>query len=243
MPAFPNPRRPALMLAMAGLMTATLPQAALAQRGWGGGWGQTGWGGPGWDGSGWNTPASTRGSDPREGRVTSDHFVGDGALAALGHGAIAVITAPGSGAEPREQATYEAAIVDQLAKAGYDTVTPDPKGGQVVEVALVHDMLQPAEEKHSPLSGSMSAGVSNRGSMMGMSLNYDATKPRGALISTHIEIRIRDRVSGAALWESRADIATREGDSHWNDTLIATRLAAALFAEFPRPALTPAAHG
>ena len=231
MPAFRHHLRPATKLAVLGLLAMLLPQTALAQRGWGGGWGEPGWAAP--------TSASNR--DPREGRVTSDHFVGDGALASLGHGTVAVIAAPGSGAEEREQATYEAAIVDQLAKAGYDTAHPDPKGGQITEVSIVHDMLVPAEEQHKPLSGAMSAGVSNHGSMMALSLNYDATKPRGALINTHVEIRIRDRATGAALWEARADMATREGDAHWSDTIIATRLAAALFAQFPRPALSAAA--
>jgi hypothetical protein len=76
-------------------------------------------------------------------------------------------------------------------------------------------------------------GVSNRGSMMAVQLNYDATRPRGALISTALEIRIRDRLTGTALYEGRARIATREGSSKWNDTAIATRLAAALFEHFP----------
>lgn len=215
---------PALLLPALCLATP-----ALAQPSWGGGYG-SGWGGARWARA--SAPA-----DDREGKVDAERFVADGAAPALGKGAIAVKTLAGSPVEGREQATYEAAIIDQLAKGGYDTATPDQTGGQIVEITITHDQLVPAEEKRNPLSGSATMGVSNRGSMMGLSLSYDATKPRGALVSTGLEIRIRDRLSGQALYEARARIATRTGDSRWNDTAIATRLAAALFERFPSSTL------
>jgi hypothetical protein len=134
----------------------------------------------------------------------------------------------------------EAAIIDQLAKAGYDTITKDPNGGQVTEISILHDELVPAEQKHSPISGSVEAGVSNYGSMMGVQLNYDATKPRGADrdAADHAHSGPRHR---QALFEGRARIATREGDSRWDDDKVANRLAAAIFAKFPRSA-APAAQ-
>jgi len=145
---------------------------------------------------------------------------------------------PGSAVEGREQATYEAAVIDQLAKAGYDTTHPNDTGGQLVEITINHEQLVPEDEKRSPLSGSATMGVSNRGSMMAVTLNYDGTKPRGALVNTHVEIRIRDRASGAALYEARAQIATREGSERWTDTAIATRLAAAMFERFPSSSMS-----
>jgi hypothetical protein len=122
-----------------------------------------------------------------------------------------------------------------LAKAGYDTITKDPNGGQVTEISILHDELVPAEQKHSPISGSVEAGVSNYGSMMGVQLNYDATKPRGADrdAADHAHSGPRHR---QALFEGRARIATREGDSRWDDDKVANRLAAAIFAKFPRSA-------
>jgi len=223
--ALPRIATTALVLAAAVLSGAP----AQAQRGWGPGWGD-GWG----RGPGLNEAASRRGgSDSREGRVAADRFVADGAAAVLGHGAMAVTGGPGSSGDGREAATFEAAVVDQLAKSGYDTARPDPQGGQVTEVVVVRDMVAPAEEKRSPVSGSMEVGVSNRGSMMGLQLNYDATKPRGALIETRLEARIRDRASGKLLWEGHAEMVTREGDSHWTENAVAGRLAGALFDRFP----------
>ena len=220
--------RPALpRLVLAALLLAGTP--ALAHPG---GWGGPGWGGPGWGGP-IDQPGPNRSRDSREGRVAAERFVADGAASLLGHGAIAIRAEPGGSGDAREAATFEAAVIDQLARAGYDTARPDPAGGQLTEVHVVRDMVAPAEEKRSPLSGSMEVGVSNRGSMMGVQLNYDATKPRGALIETRLEARIRDRASGKLLWEGHAEIVTREGDSHWTDNAVAGRLAGALFERFP----------
>lgn len=200
--------------------------------------GGAGWGGPGWDHTGWpDRPAPhAAASASREGKVQVSTFVAEGAAAAaLGKGKVAVIEAPAGGgiSDPRELATYEAAVIDALARAGYDTATPDPAGGQVTEVRVLHAEAEPEEAPHKPVSGEMAMGVSNRGSMMGLGINIDMSKPRKALISTRLEARIKDRASGAVLWEGRADVLTRAGDPRWTDQKIAARLAEALFARFP----------
>lgn len=220
----------ALLIALASLSAST----AHAQPGWGGYGG--GFGG-GYGGSGrYQAPR-----DDREGRVDAERFLADGAIPLLGHGRITLRTMPGTTASDREQATFEAAVIDQLAKAGYDTASPDGgpngDGGQIVEITVVRDQLEPAEEKHNPISGSATMGVSNRGSMMGLALAYDGTKPRGALVMTNMEIRIRDRASGKALYEARARIATRDGTKAASDDAVSVRLAGALFERFPSSSL------
>lgn len=212
------------------VLVATAP--ALARPGnWGGGWG-TGQ----WDSPRYPTGRDRRSDGPTEGQVTVSRFVAEGdAAKALGHGAVAVTVtgAPtGSGLESRQLATYEAAVVDQLAQLGYKTDVPAESAGQVAELHIAHDTLAPPEVK-KPVSGEMAVGASNRGSMVGMAVNVDLTKPRGALIATRLEARIRDKTSGAVLWEGRADVLTRDGDAEWSDGAIAAKLAAALFDHFP----------
>jgi len=225
---------------------------AQAQRGYGGGYG-----------GGWNSEpydnASRQG--PVEGHIDVSRFVADGADARLGHGPMAVTASPQTPPSPdadappsitppsitpssitsapgspsaREEATYQAAVVDALARAGYDTTQAAPTLGQVAEVRLTREIAASAEAPHRPVSGEASMGVSNRGSGMGLALNIDLSKPRKALISTRIEVRIRDRDTGAALWEGRAEIITREGNDRWNDNAIADTLTKALFAGFPQ---------
>ncbi|MPS71109.1 MAG: hypothetical protein E2586_21755 [Novosphingobium sp.] len=228
-----------------GMAAALLAAPALQARpGWGSPWGGYG---PGW-GDGWGDPlmggpigapisSRNRTQDSREGRVEVSRFVAPGPEAAeLGKGIVAVESDSGEGQwiPGPERAAYEAAIVEALVGAGYDTQHKDESGGQVAELKISRQVLTPAEEKRSPVSGTAAMGVSNRGSAYGLAVNVDLTKPRSALIGTRLDTRIVDKASGKVLWEGYATIATREGDDKWPDYRIAGKLASALFDGFPK---------
>jgi len=202
-----------------------------------------------WDRPGWGQGRATsdfgsrlgrdrdiqrRGSDSREGKVETASFVVPGEAAdALGKGTILIETAKDSLPDAGMKAAYEAAVIDRLIAAGYDTTAPEGAEGQVAELRISRDVLVPAEGKRNPVSGEMEVGVSNHGSMMGMGINIDLSKPRAALVTTRLEARIRDKATGEVLWEGRADVATRDGDDGWSNQAIAGRLAQALFQNFP----------
>jgi hypothetical protein len=209
-----------------------LAAPAMAQRhgGWGGGM-SGGWG-PYDRSDSWR---SNRPAGPAEGKVEVTRFMAEDITPdTLAKGTISVGGAPtGSGIDDRELKTFEAAVEDQLATVGYQTAIQAGEGAQIAELRVTHDTVVPEEAPHKPVSGEMEVGVSNRGSMMGMALNIDMSKPRKALISTRLEARIRDKASGKVLWEGRADIITREGSDKWSDTAIASKLSAALFSGFP----------
>jgi hypothetical protein len=221
------------------LTTAMLAGPALARPGgWGGGmgggWG-SGWGGDPYGrsyGSSWDR---NRAVGPAEGKVEVSRFIAEDVdPASLAKGSVVVSSAPvGDNAEERELHTYESAVLDRLAGLGYQTATTDAAAGQVAELRVTHATVLPEEAPHKPVSGEMEVGVSNHGTMMGMGINIDLTKPAKALISTRLEARIKDKVSGKVLWEGRADIITREGSAKWNDNAISARLAKALFDGFP----------
>lgn len=194
--------------------------------------------GPGWGSPGWAARDARFGRDElsREGKVEVARFRSEGAAAeALGKGSVTVAPSPaGAGdADERELATYEAAVIDRLAGAGYDVATPDPTGGQLVELRILHAEVVPEEAPHKPVSGAMTMGVSNHGSMMGMAVAVDLSKPKKALVSTRLEARIRDRATGEVLWEGRAEMVTRDGDERWGQQEIAAKLAKSLFDGFP----------
>ena len=230
------PSRPALIQIALVAMLGLPGTALMAQRGdWGGD-------GPRWhDASGWRG-GSSRSAERGEGPVQVSRFraQGDAALA-LAHGPISVIAMPASvdddGERPaldqRFSATFEAAVEDRLVHAGYDAATIAPNSGQIAEVRVMRIEAQPREAPRKPVSGEVSMGVSNRGTSMGVAIAIDGSKPRGALISTRLEARIRDRASGQVLWEGRAEMLTREGDQRWTDQAIADKLSAGLFDGFP----------
>ncbi|MCW1429607.1 hypothetical protein [Novosphingobium sp. JCM 18896] len=233
------------------LAAAAAPATAMARPGgWDGpGWGQSRWDRPGWD-SARPTPRSLESRRSDEGRVQVARFVAEGdAAQALGHGAIAVASGTqGQDYVPQgNRAAYEAAVVDQLVHAGYDTTqtgqSAGQAGGQLAELTVTRTVLQPAEAKRSPVSGEAAVSVGNRGTAYGLAVNVDLSKPLPPLVSTKLEARIRDRATNTVLWEGRAEVATREGDDKWGEQAIAARLAEALFDGFPRASDSPKLGG
>ncbi len=198
-----------------------------------------GWGRSRWDDepmSPWDRSSreSQRPDRSREGKVVVDRFVAqDPEVEALGKGTASVGWAGEVQPVARDRAVFEAAVIDALAHGGYDTTAPGNAAGQVAELSIERTVVEPEAPPRKPVSGSMEVGVSNRGSMVGMAIMIDKTKPLTALLSTQLSVRIRDRASGKALWEGRATVLTREGDEQWDDQAIAGKLAASLFEGFP----------
>jgi hypothetical protein len=233
--------------AIAAGMAAMLLAAPAAQAQWGPGWGGGGRWGPG-RGSMLDSPrVNSRTKDPREGRVEVSRFVStDPEAGELGKGPISVESESGDGpwVEASMRRTFEAAIVDALVGAGYDTLHPDVPQPQITKLKIFRQVLAPAEEKRNPVSGTAAMEVGTYGQSYGLGINVDMTKPRSALVSTRLDARIVDKASGKVLWEGYATIATREGDDKWSDGMIATKLAGALFDDFPKAdAITPVGSG
>ncbi|MBW8786047.1 MAG: hypothetical protein JF593_15705, partial [Novosphingobium sp.] len=160
-----TPRRLSTLVLLAALVIA----APLAARP--GGWDSPGWGGPGWGAPRWGSARDIRPDRSRDGKVEVASFRAAGEVAgALGQGAIAVAAAPGALGSERELATYEAAVVDRLVRAGYDS-TAAGASAQVAEFRITHTQIEPQAPPHRPVSGAMTMGVSNRGTMMGMAVN------------------------------------------------------------------------
>lgn len=228
-----------LMIGIAA--TAMAAPASAQSRGWGRGLGAMGglWGDAMMDG-----PRNTRRDtvDPREGRVEVSRFVAADAGALLDPGPMRIVSLPGGTDDAATRAVYEAALVDQLVRAGYDTMAPPAPDGRVLEMRIVRDVLVPAEIRKSPVSGTATVGVSNRGSMMGMAVNVDLSDPKTALLNTRLELHLRAGPDGPVLWEGYATLASRDRDEDWGEAAIANRLAAALFEGFPGSAeIVPAA--
>ena len=190
----------------------------------------------------WDTPMDQRigrqGAEPSR-KIQVEAFQAPGAAALLGKGPITVAAAEGSEADWKLP-VYEAAVVDQLAKLGYQTAVSGADGGQVAQICIRHEQVVPEEAKRKPVSGAMEVGVSNRGNYTAMALNVDLSKPKKAIIATRMDVRIRDKATDRVLWEGHAEAQTREDDDGLNNGAVATRLASALFARFADAQVVPA---
>lgn len=190
----------------------------------------------------WDSPMDQRigrqNAEPSR-KVEVEAFQAADAAALLGKGPITVAAAEGAEAEWKLP-VYEAAVVDQLAKLGYQTAVSGAEGGQVAQIGIRHEQVMPEEPKRKPVSGAMEVGVSNRGNYTAMALNIDLTKAKKAIVSTRLDVRIRDKATNRVLWEGHAETQTREDDDGLNNGAVATRLASALFAKFADAQVVPA---
>jgi hypothetical protein len=189
-----------------------------------------------WDGPYMAPPAyggSYHGRDAREGKIEAASFVASSPnIGRLGHGPI--VLSPGTGGA--DQASFESALVDQLARAGYQTDAQPQAGGQTIEFVVRHDVIQPPEPPHSPVGGGVAVGAGSHGwGGVGLGINIDLSKPLKALVATRIEARIRDSQTHELLWQGRAQVIARDGDKRWTPQATAAKLAAALFKGFPNP--------
>ena len=222
-------KRTRLLLAMT---SASFLLVAIGSQAQPYGWDRAG-AGPTMPPPGYLEPPGVR--DPREGKIQVQTFVANSpAAGSLGHGAIVVAASPAGQDVGPEQGAFETALVDQLARAGYQTGGPGT-GGQVVEFVLTHELVQPPEQRRNPVSGGAAIGGGSYGSGVGLGISIDLSKPKRALIATRLEARIRDSATHELLWQGRAEVFARDGDKHFAGPLMAQRLTAALFRGFPHP--------
>lgn len=174
--------------------------------------------------------------DPREGKIETATFLASTSnVSELGHGSIVLARGGADEAAGSYDGNFEAALFDQLGKAGYRTDGPPGGGAQSIEFVVRHDVIRPPEPPRNPVGGEVAAGVGSHGwGGVGVGLNIDLSKPRGALVATRLEARIRDSATHELLWQGRAQVLTYERDKHWTPPTIAARLTAALFKGFPR---------
>ncbi len=219
-------------------LTLALVLAALAAPAFAQGAARDGaFGGP--RGGGWNERRGEPLPDRQAGRaepargIAVTAFRAADAAALLGQGQI-VVAAISGGDELGKLPVYEAAVVDELARRGYDTAgAGSGERGQIAQIGVAHRTTVPEEAPRKPISGEASTVISNRGTGFGLALAVDLTKPKKAIIATRLDVRIRDKASGRVLWEGYAEGQAREGEAGLDNGAMASRLASALFARFP----------
>lgn len=150
---------------------------------------------------------------------------------ALGKGTIAVEPAAGNDAASLEWQTYQAAVTRQLALLGY-VEAPRGAGAQVAELRIARSTYQPLRSS-SPVSLGVGGSTGSFGSGVGVGLGFDLTPKPAQQVETRLGVIIKDRASGAALWEGRASFTVRTGSPLADTALGAGKMAEALFKDFP----------
>ncbi|WP_137681648.1 DUF4136 domain-containing protein [Aurantiacibacter suaedae] len=160
--------------------------------------------------------------------VEVTRFVGD-APAQLGSGTISVDFASGLQRSPDESA-YRTAVERELASLGY-SVRPG-NAAQVAQITLEQFVDDP-DAGRRPVSVGGGASVGSYGSGVGLGIGLDLTPRAAERLDTRLSVAIRPAAGGENLWEGRAQMTASANSDYADQSAAASRLAAALFSNFP----------
>lgn len=152
-------------------------------------------------------------------------------VSVLGKGTISVEPPPGGDSNNLEWQSYRAAVMRQLVLLGYSEAAPGA-GTQVATMTLTRQTLQ-GEGARSPVSVGLGGSTGSYGSGLGLGVGINLSPKPSARVATDLAVTIRDRASGAALWEGRASFTVSAKSPLAATTLGAPKMTEALFKGFP----------
>lgn len=145
--------------------------------------------------------------------------------------AIIVELAPGSDPASLEDGLWREAVARELTAAGFGSATPGAADG-IAQVMVERETIR-RENQRGPVSVGVGGQTGGWGSGLGVGLGFNLGGGPKDVVLTRLSVRIRDRVSGEALWEGRAETRENAKAKEAAPALAAPRLANALFAGFP----------
>ncbi len=164
-------------------------------------------------------------------------------LAQLGPGWVEVVAAAGTDPRSLETRAWLDAVARELAAQGLAPSPAQPRVARIAEVRLTRDVVPGSERRSGGSSvsigiggGSGGGGWHRGGSSVGLGVGFGfplggGAKARGGDVESELSVTIRDKTSGAALWEGHSNLRTAQRDADRPEN--ASRLAHALFAGFP----------
>ena len=175
-------------------------------------------------------------------RIEVTRFHTPATLAQLGPGGVEVVPAAGIASRSLETRAWLDAVTRELAAQGFAASTPQSSVGRTAEVRLTRDAVPGSVRRGGGSSVSIGVGGGSGGGWhrgggtsvgvgLGIGFPLGGNKQRADDVESELSVTIRDKVSGAALWEGRSSLRTAQRDADKPET--AARLARALFAGFP----------
>lgn len=143
-----------------------------------------------------------------------------------------VFVEPGLGADGLEQQSYARAVEAELARLGYPSASRE-SAGYVVAVDVARD-TRAGLARRSPVSIGVGGGTGGYGGGgVGVGVGFSLGGGRGETVVTRLAVEMKRRVDSTIVWEGRAELAARAKAPASQPGLAATKLAGALFSDFP----------
>ena len=132
-----------------------------------------------------------------------------------------------------EQRTYDAAVMRELQRVGFaDAGTGKTASEYVVRVSVEQARVEKLTGR-GPVSVGVGGGTGGYGSGVGVGLGFNLGGAPKDLIATQMFVRIARRSNDDVVWEGRANMEAKEGSAASQPALMASKLAQALFQDFP----------
>lgn len=132
-----------------------------------------------------------------------------------------------------EYAAYSAALLRELQRVGFSEARDDAENSDYVVRYTLDRVVLSASGARSPVSVGVGGSTGSYGSGVGLGIGIDLSGPPKDRIVTELSVRIAKRLDGTVLWEGRASVEAKEGSPAAQPGLAASKLAEALFKDFP----------
>ena len=143
-----------------------------------------------------------------------------------------MVAAPGADPASIEQQGWQALVGERLLALGY-AAAPAASAEQIATVSLTRETIQPARPAVSPVQVGVSGSTGSYGSGLGLGLSFNLAGTPAPQVTTQLAVTIRDRASGASLWEGRSRFTVAATSPYAQGQLAGAQLASALFSGFP----------
>ncbi|MBF5090215.1 MULTISPECIES: DUF4136 domain-containing protein [unclassified Novosphingobium] len=145
--------------------------------------------------------------------------------------ALALAPAPGEDPAGLETALWNDAVMREVAARGFGTATAGAADA-LVEVR-VERRTERQERQRGPVSVGVGGSTGGWNSGVGLGVGFSLGGGSREWTETRLSVTIRDRATGQALWEGRAESRDNAKKKEADAANVAPRLAHALFTDFP----------
>ncbi|BEV02578.1 DUF4136 domain-containing protein [Novosphingobium olei] len=152
-------------------------------------------------------------------------------VALLGKGAVFVTGAPGTDPQSLQAAPWVDAVARELGAQGFGFATAGA-ADRIVEVRFDQETVRQGRER-GPVSVGVGGATGGWNSGVGLGLGFNLGGGPKDVVHTRLGVVIRDRATGRALWEGRAESAEKAGSASGRTDVLSRRMAHGLFQGFP----------
>lgn len=137
-----------------------------------------------------------------------------------------------------EQRTYEAAVMRELQRVGFTDAGRMADTSEYIARVSIDQSRITAAGNRSPVSVGVGGSTGSYGSGVGLGIGINLGGRPKDKIATELSVRIAHRSNGDVIWEGRSSVEAKEGSPATQPGLAASKLAEALFRDFPGEAGT-----